>query len=378
MPKNRILLVDDEEIVRSTVRRALRHEAVEIAEAENGQVALESIRSWEPDVVFLDLRMPVLDGIGLLQELQLTPEVPLQVIILTGHGDDEELRECYQLGARAFLRKPFNRIEIRALMRQSLDFLKSQRQLRLALSLRSEQLEQTEAELFQASKLSLLGEFTAGMVVDLSQPIGLLSLAVESGRKALEQRDWERMERVVNRLGQATQETMDLLDRMRSFGQQNLESPYPLRLNETLQKTLRLLEQPLENAGISVSLDLQTGLPEVQAVSGQLEQVFTHLILNAKEALLLNRAEGERTLHLQTRSTPTAVQALVRDNGGGVPEDMEPHLFDTLYTTRDGTAAAGMGLSISKRLLGLYEADILLNNYPHEGAEFVITFPLKI
>ena len=377
MPKNRILLVDDERIVRDTVRRALRHETVDVAEAENGQEAATLIESWKPEVIFLDLRMPVLDGLGLLRQLHLTSDSPFQVIVLTGHGDDDELKACYDLGVRAFLRKPFNRIEIRSLMHQSLAFLKSQRQLQLALSLRSEQLEQAEAELFQASKLTLLGEFTASMVEDISQPLGLISLAVESGRRALEQQNWDRMERVIGRLEQGTQSTVDLLNRMRAFGQQKLESPYPLRLNDVLRQALESMQQPLEEAQIELHLDLQRDLPEVHAVSGQLVQVFTHLLLNAKEALSQKPANAPRTLHLKTWSTPTDIRASVRDNGGGIPEDLLPHLFETLYTTPDKQVGAGLGLSISKRLLGLYEADIMVDNYPNEGAEFLLTFPLK-
>ncbi len=125
----KVLIIDDEPLVRRTIERALRNLEVQLHAAEDGEAGLEQIQTLAPDVVVLDLRMPVMDGLQVLKQLELRADSPLNVIVLTGHGDDDELRECYALGARAFLKKPFNPIEMRALVQQSLAVLHAQQAL---------------------------------------------------------------------------------------------------------------------------------------------------------------------------------------------------------------------------------------------------------
>jgi CheY-like chemotaxis protein/anti-sigma regulatory factor (Ser/Thr protein kinase) len=80
----RILLVDDDEIMRQGVRRALEQERWEVTEAENGQVALERLQEAQPDVVVLDLMMPVMDGFEFLAEMRQRAEwVDIPVLVLT-------------------------------------------------------------------------------------------------------------------------------------------------------------------------------------------------------------------------------------------------------------------------------------------------------
>ncbi len=141
-PLRKILVVDDEPLVRRTIERSLRTLEVDLHTAENGAEGLQQIEALHPDVVVLDLRMPVLDGLGVLQQLDLRPDAPPDVIVLTGHGDDDELRACYAQGARAFLKKPFNPIEMRALVQQSLTIREAQQ----ALQEVNQQLEQRVRE----------------------------------------------------------------------------------------------------------------------------------------------------------------------------------------------------------------------------------------
>ena len=102
---SRVLLVDDEREFAQTLSERLQMRDVGSAVAYDGESALKMVRDDEPDVMILDLKMPGIDGIEVLRRVKMTnPHV--EVIILTGHGSDEDCKTCMELGAFAYLQKP--------------------------------------------------------------------------------------------------------------------------------------------------------------------------------------------------------------------------------------------------------------------------------
>lgn len=116
MAANTILIVDDEEIIHESIKDALEDEGYEIVSAFNGEDGILRCREKKPVLIILDLKMPVMDGIGFLTKLEVKPTDAFSVIVLTGHGDSGAMEKCYDLGIRAFLRKPFDIYELRALV----------------------------------------------------------------------------------------------------------------------------------------------------------------------------------------------------------------------------------------------------------------------
>ena len=105
----RVLLVDDEPLIVSALGRLLRGVGIEVLRASNGREALEILASHPVHLVVSDVRMPVLDGPGLLRALGASPPAP-PLIFLTGYGDHSD-DQLLALGARAVLSKPVERRE---------------------------------------------------------------------------------------------------------------------------------------------------------------------------------------------------------------------------------------------------------------------------
>jgi DNA-binding NtrC family response regulator len=104
-PKPKILLVDDEDRFRTTMRKMLTGHGLDVTDLDNGQAALAALTAQPYDVVVLDLRMPGLDGIQTLKAMkELHPD--LEVIILTGHASMDDAMEIMQLGGTEYLLKP--------------------------------------------------------------------------------------------------------------------------------------------------------------------------------------------------------------------------------------------------------------------------------
>jgi CheY-like chemotaxis protein len=102
---SRVLLVDDEREFVQTLSERLEMRDVGSAVAYDGESALQMVRDDEPDVMILDLKMPGIDGIEVLRRVK-ESDPHIEVIILTGHGSDEDCRICMELGAFAYLQKP--------------------------------------------------------------------------------------------------------------------------------------------------------------------------------------------------------------------------------------------------------------------------------
>jgi DNA-binding NtrC family response regulator len=103
-----ILVVDDEPDIRTLLRDILEDEGYDVAIAENGEAARKAYRQHRPDLILLDIWMPDVDGITLLKEWSEQGELPMPVIMMSGHGTVETAVEATRLGAYDFIEKPLS------------------------------------------------------------------------------------------------------------------------------------------------------------------------------------------------------------------------------------------------------------------------------
>lgn len=102
-----VLVADDDQMIRSVLRRALTEIGCRVVEAVDGEQAVEMARSSRPDIVMLDMVMPRMEGLDVLKTL--VPELPAAAfMIITGYGEEMAGREALRLGALDYVTKPFN------------------------------------------------------------------------------------------------------------------------------------------------------------------------------------------------------------------------------------------------------------------------------
>jgi diguanylate cyclase (GGDEF)-like protein len=110
-----ILVADDSMVVRAVLRRQLETDGHTVVEAVNGEEAIDACREYHPDVILLDVEMPVLDGHATLMRLKADPELKdIPVVFLTGRVDTVDVVNGLRLGAHDYLRKPFEANELMA------------------------------------------------------------------------------------------------------------------------------------------------------------------------------------------------------------------------------------------------------------------------
>ena len=127
--QDKILVIDDEPIIIESISYDLMNEGYEILSAMNGKEGLVLFEKEKPTVIILDIRMPVMDGIEFLEHIKLESSDPYAVIVLTGHGDDEDVQKCFNLGVSSFLRKPYNIHVLKGLVGNSIEFKHTQQEL---------------------------------------------------------------------------------------------------------------------------------------------------------------------------------------------------------------------------------------------------------
>ena len=134
MDKLKILIIDDEKSSRDSAKRILRKEGYELFFAENGKIGINRMEEIQPDLVILDIFMPIMTGIEVLERLEHKKSDDFSIIVLSGHGTEDSIKNCYKLGVTAFVHKPFTSYELKGLIRNTLDLLIYKRQLKRTIA----------------------------------------------------------------------------------------------------------------------------------------------------------------------------------------------------------------------------------------------------
>lgn len=115
----KILTVDDSEMVRMMIIRAFMPLLVDVIEADNGAEGLTQTQQERPDLIFLDITMPVMDGIEMLQRLKADPVTQkIPVVMLTAESGRAHMQQIISMGACAYLNKPFKGADLLKLASQ--------------------------------------------------------------------------------------------------------------------------------------------------------------------------------------------------------------------------------------------------------------------
>ena len=162
-PYSRVLIVDDEQSVRTVLRLALQRDGYDVREAEDGSEALDLLPSWAPDVIVSDLLMPRIDGITLLREAKSADDT-IGFVVLTGVGTTAQAIQALRLDADDYLLKPFDVDELGIAVKRALErrmLVRQNRFYQQCLELRVAELGQQLERMTADALISLAGAVEA-------------------------------------------------------------------------------------------------------------------------------------------------------------------------------------------------------------------------
>ena len=157
--------------------------------------------------------------------------------------------------------------------------------------------------------------------------------------------------------------------RLLTFARQQKAQRAEVDLNELIRSTLALRGYALKTGNVRVTTRLDPQLPSTVADAQQLQQVFLNLIVNAEHAL---RSTGGGELALTSAREHGCLVVRVRDDGPGIPAEIQARIFDPFFTTRAEGEGTGLGLSICHGIVSEHGGSLSVHSTPGEGAEFVL------
>ncbi|MDQ3164541.1 MAG: HAMP domain-containing histidine kinase [Actinomycetota bacterium] len=169
------------------------------------------------------------------------------------------------------------------------------------------------------------------------------------------------MATLLSEVKESTRRISELVAAVRSYSQLDRASMQQTDLTEGLESTLVMLAHKLKG-GVTVARDYGNDVPRIEAIAGELNQVWTNLIDNAIDAM-----GGTGTLRVSTRVNENGVVVEIGDTGPGMPKEVQAHAFEPFYTTKDVGKGTGLGLDISRRIIvERHAGEIFIESRPGE------------
>lgn len=228
-------------------------------------------------------------------------------------------------------------------------------------------------QIFQAEKMSALGELLAGVAHELNNPLSVVVGHALMLREEVNDSD------ILRRIGKISDAAERCARIVKSFLAMAREQPArlaPLDLSEAVETAVEALRHSASGLDSSVDIAIPHDLPKILADVDQIAQVFTNLICNADQAMESAGIEGRIEISARFDAPAKMVEIRVSDRGPGVPNDIRTRIFDPLFTTKDVGKGTGIGLAFCHRVVTAHNGQIRLDPSAMSGATFVLRLPI--
>jgi signal transduction histidine kinase len=366
--KLRVLVVDDEPGMRLGVVRTLRDLSVHVSDvdvsvgfdvqqAESGEAALERATENSPHIVLLDYKLPGMNGIDVLDHLREMDQEMLAIMI-TAYASLETAVRAMKLGAYDFLAKPFTPEELRYTIRKATN--------RIVLAEQARKLAQ--------EKRQVRFQFLSVLAHELKAPLGAVEgfLRIVSEKTAGDNPEMydQMVDRSLTRLEQMRKLIADLLDLTRIESGQKKRVLQEIDVRQVAERAVETATPAADDRDVSIHLDAPQTLP-MQADESELEIILNNLISNAVK---YNREGGRVDVVLQPDDEELLIE--VSDTGIGMSQEEADKLFGEFVRIKNektrGISGSGLGLSILKKLVSLYDGDVQVSSEPDVGTTFTV------
>lgn len=226
-------------------------------------------------------------------------------------------------------------------------------------------------QLIQSEKMSAIGQLIAGIAHDLNNP---LASVIGFADFLLEGRDVPPpLVEPVRVIQQEAERAASIVRNLLNFARKQDHARKPVALEPLLDATLTLLRTQMGSRRVELLLDIEDGIPTVDADIGQIQQVFVNLINNAAHAIESAGRAGRIIVRARTWRDGVAVE--VGDDGPGMPPEVAAQVFEPFFTTKPEGQGTGLGLSICQGIIKEHGGRLTLSTAPGKGSRFTVELP---
>ncbi|MEW5796153.1 MAG: ATP-binding protein [Candidatus Zixiibacteriota bacterium] len=252
---------------------------------------------------------------------------------------------------------------------------------------RTQQLEEAQAQLIQSEKMSAIGQLAAGVAHELNNPLGgILGYAqftLEKLRKNTPERttpkEIESYVRYVGDIELQARRCKTIVQNLLRFSRSSRTVEFEeVNINQTLEQTLSFVEHQLRISQMELKVEMASDIPVIQGNAGQLQQVFTNLIINAMHA-----SKPGSTITVSTRYCPAlgqfggTVEVAIIDHGHGIDRENLKKIFEPFFTTKEVGKGTGLGLSVSYGIVKEHGGEITVESETGRGTTFTVIIPVQ-
>ena len=324
------------------------------------------------------------------------PVCPIDEILVKGKGaftylDQDTQGHYYELSAAPFQDEKGEKYvletlrditEQKKLELQVEEYTRSLEKTNRELENALKSLKETQAQLIQVEKMAAVGQLAAGVAHELNNPLGGIlgysQFALEKiDQKPIRQFDEEdtiSFLQYLKDIERQTKRCRSIIQSLLKFSRASRKEEFePTDVNAILKETFMFTRHQVEKNRVRLVEKLAESLPLINGHSGQLQQVFTNLILNAVQAM----PEGG-TLTVTTRigENLKAVEISFTDTGVGISEENLDKIFEPFFTSKKVGEGTGLGLSVSYGLIKNHSGEIKVKSKKNQGTTFSVILPL--
>jgi signal transduction histidine kinase len=424
---NLILVVDDTTTNLEIVFDILTKVGFEVTTETTGERAIKQVEQRLPDLILLDVMMPGIDGFETCKRLkQNSATCDIPVIFMTANSDTDSKVKGLNIGAVDYITKPFHEEELLARIKTHLQLRNLTKTLEKrvtertgALSRALKDLQESQLQLVQTEKMSALGQLVAGVAHEINNPVGFIhgNLGHASAyfqdminiinlyqqhypnpvpeiQEEITAIDLKYMladlPNLISSMKEGVQRIRNISTSLRTFSRADSDRKVFCNIHDGIDSTIMILKHRLkaseDRPDIQIIRDYDN-LPELECFIGQLNQVFMNLLANAIDALEESNV-GRTYIEIEANPNQVLIQTslsenknhiliCIKDNGVGMPTDVQQKIFDHLFTTKPVGQGTGLGLSIARQIVVEKHGGTLeVNSAPGQGSEFIIKLPI--
>jgi signal transduction histidine kinase len=358
--KPKILIIDDEQIVIDSCTQILKSGDYQIATASNGTEGLALLKEFQPDLVYVDLKMPGLSGFEVLDQIH-EYDSTIVTIVITGFATVSSAVEAMKKGTYDFLPKPFTPDELRLITQRGLE----RRQLILeTIALRRE-------------KEMLREHFAAIVSHELKSPLGAVQqnmyVLADDLSDVLNEEQKTKVERLQSRIADLIKLINTWLRAISVDISSIRENFEPISIATVISKAIENVQPHATRKAIDIESSVAEGLSKVDGDEGTLVEAVVNIVGNAVK---YTRIEGN--VSVCAKEEGEMIHIIVSDNGVGIAQEDLPHLFEDFYIGKsktEGERRSGVGLAITRRIIEAHDGSISVESELGKGSTFVIHLP---
>lgn len=233
--------------------------------------------------------------------------------------------------------------------------------------------EEARLQITRMGRVALLGELTATISHELRQPLAAIRINAQAGAQLLARppSDLSEASEIFQNIVTDDERAVEVIESIRRLVRKDEPVLTTLDLNQICRDAVRFLQHDAARRNTRLELSLASIAPIVIGDAVQLQQVVLNLVLNGLDAAAMSTTD--RFVIVRTESYINHVQLLVHDSGPGLPPTLQPHLFESFFSTKK--AGLGLGLVIVRSIVERHSGQIRAENHASGGAVFSARLP---